>query len=240
MISSIAWARRGVPARIPTTEEALEEAGAESAPAGKSSSSADASAKDASKGAKGKRAHRGDSSESDSDDESGLARITAGNLMQYRSNADDPYITLKEDDDLDSEIDDFEIQSTDLVLLGARSDEQLSNLECYVYEEPVDNLYPHHDIPLPIFPLCLAWLTQRPGGGPSGNFAAVGTFAPYIEVWDLDVIDALEPLAILGAEAAAALGEQQFTSAAAESLVGSSKKKASKEPKRKKKATLGA
>jgi len=84
----------------------------------------------------------------------------------------------------------------------------------YVYEEPHDNLYAHHDIPLPIFPLCLAWLDYRPasfeqtagatGGAAAAagrsNLIAVGTFAPQIEIWDIDVIDALEPLAVLGAE----------------------------------------
>jgi WD40 repeat protein len=36
--------------------------------------------------------------------------------------------------------------------------------------------------------------------GPSqtGNFAAISTFDPVIEVWDLDVIDALQPVAVLG------------------------------------------
>ena len=38
----------------------------------------------------------------------------------------------------------------------------MSNLEVYVYEPSQDNLYVHHDIPLPVFPLCLAWLEQPP------------------------------------------------------------------------------
>ena len=81
-----------------------------------------------------------------------------------------------------------------------------------MYEESVDNLYAHHDIPLPVFPLCLAWLDFHPcgascpraGSSDRGNYVAVGTFAPYIELWNLDVIDALEPIAVLGGAAAAA------------------------------------
>ena len=100
-----------------------------------------------------------DSDDSDDDDESDhrVHKLTAGNLMYYGSNAEDPHMKIREDEEDDSELDDFEIHATDLVLLGARSDEQLSSLEAYVYEEPDDNLYPHHDIPLPVFPLCVAW-----------------------------------------------------------------------------------
>jgi hypothetical protein len=31
-----------------------------------------------------------------------------------------------------------------------------------------------------------------------GSFVAVGTFHPSIEIWNLDVIDSLEPSAVLG------------------------------------------
>ena len=276
MISSIAWVRRGAAARVPRTEGALDEGlghgleeatledhaaaawdGKQSKAATKKKAAAAAEPSESSKAA-GKRtvsgAHRGhpedDPSSSDEDDQGGLSALTTGNLMYYGSNKDDPNITLKEDEDLDSEVDDYEIGDTDLVLLGARSDEQVSSLEAYVYEEPQDNLYPHHDVPLPVFPLCVAWFDFRPGGGSGkaggrGNFAAVGTFAPYIEVWDLDVLDALEPEAILGAAAAAALEEEQFTSHAAEALAASERQRngnqtrAEKRSKKKKKKVLG-
>lgn len=35
-----------------------------------------------------------------------------------------------------------------------------------------------------------------------GSFAAVGTFKPGIEIWDVDIIDPLEPVRILGGEKA--------------------------------------
>jgi hypothetical protein len=31
-----------------------------------------------------------------------------------------------------------------------------------------------------------------------GSFVAIGTFDPAIEIWDLDVVDALQPTAVLG------------------------------------------
>jgi len=252
MISSIAWVRRGAAAPVPVTEEALDEAGGVAAAEPVAISKSGGGKK-----AAGKRRADPEDDDDDSDEGEASARaMTAGNLMHYRSNADDPNITINEDDDLDSEIDDYEINSTDLVLLGARSDEQLSNLEVYVYEEPVDNLYPHHDIPLPVFPLCVAWFDFHPAAAegssssmsrPRGNYAAVGTFAPYIEVWDLDVLDALEPVCIVGAEAAAAMADSQFTSHAAEALAASERQAAGggkrredkKSAKRKKKLGAG-
>lgn len=83
---------------------------------------------------------------------------------------------------------------------------QFSTLEIYVYDEEQDNLYAHHDIPLPVFPLCLQWMDFTPAHsatssatpGAEGHVVAVGTFAPYIEVWDLNVLDGLEPVATLG------------------------------------------
>jgi periodic tryptophan protein 1 len=60
-------------------------------------------------------------------------------------------------------------------------------------------LFVHHDIPLPAFPLCLAHGDISPAGT-AGNFCAVGTFGPGIEIWNLDVLNALEPSCILGGE----------------------------------------
>lgn len=62
----------------------------------------------------------------------------------------------------------------------------------------------HHDISLPAFPLCLSWLDCNPapiaeGETPGlGSYLAVGTFNPAIEIWNLDVMDVLEPVATLG------------------------------------------
>ena len=76
----------------------------------------------------------------------------------------------------------------------------------YVYEEPVlsgtdeGNLFCHHDLLLPAFPLCISWLDcPFPDKGEShSNSVAVGTMYPGIEIWDLNAIDALEPKATLG------------------------------------------
>ena len=61
------------------------------------------------------------------------------------------------------------------------------------------NLYTHHDVMLPAIPLCVEWFDTRPNKATEfGNFAAVGTMDPDIELWDLDVVDNMYPAAILG------------------------------------------
>lgn len=40
--------------------------------------------------------------------------------------------------------------------------------------------------------------SARADGGAAGSYAAVGTFKPGIEIWNLDVMDPLEPTAVLG------------------------------------------
>ncbi|KAJ3308943.1 hypothetical protein HDV04_000589 [Boothiomyces sp. JEL0838] len=119
-------------------------------------------------------------------------------LAYYESNEQDPYIELQEEDEEEEVV----IEDSDNLLLGCKTEDDVSYLEVYVYEEEEDNLYVHHDIMLPSFPLCLEWLDfhigrkhDRQG---AGNYVAIGTFDPQVEIWDLDTIDAVFPEVILG------------------------------------------
>lgn len=100
-----------------------------------------------------------------------------------------------------------------------------------MYEEPDEaggpsNLYVHHDILLPAFPLAVAWLDCNPQGSTdAGNYAAVGTMSPGIEIWDLDVADSVEPLASLGGDIG---GETTLAVAEHEAVSKKGKKKKSK------------
>ena len=92
------------------------------------------------------------------------------------------------------------------MLVVAKTQDEVAQLEVYVYDESADNVYIHHDLLLPSLPLCLEWLDFPPGTSlestsattPFGNYIAVGTFEPEIEIWSLDTVDALFPTALLG------------------------------------------
>ena len=135
-------------------------------------------------------------------------------LTYYRNNDEDPFITLKENDE-DQEREELEVLPTDNLLVVAKTEDEISQLEIFVYEETEENLYAHHDLMLPSFPLCLEWLDFPPVSSPArrdpsgenansdpmsqfGNFIAVGTLEPEIEIWSLDTVDAMYPDMVLG------------------------------------------
>ncbi|KAJ3837927.1 WD40-repeat-containing domain protein [Lentinula raphanica] len=133
------------------------------------------------------------------------------NIAVYKNNDEDPYITLKDSDaDSSDERIELEILPTDNLLVIAKTQDSISQLEVYVYEESEANLYVHHDLMLPNFPLCLEWLDFPPSSSSSssndpsttnsgfGNYIAVGTLDPEIEIWSLDVVESMYPSTILG------------------------------------------
>lgn len=101
--------------------------------------------------------------------------------------------------DEDAEREELELRPTDSMLITARTTSDLSALDFHVYDEPEENLYVHHDLMLPSFPLCVEWLDFDPSSSSKpGSYVAVGTFDPTIEIWDADMVDGLYPHAILG------------------------------------------
>ncbi|KAK0269391.1 rRNA-processing protein [Friedmanniomyces endolithicus] len=142
--------------------------------------------------------------EGDPDEEEGSNSIfgNIGGLAYYRDSKEDPYLKLPEQGDAsdDEEREELQILPTDNMVLAARIEDEVAHLEVYIYEDDADaNLYVHHDVMLPAIPLCVEWLDIRPNNGSDqGNFAAVGTMDPDIELWDLDVVDCMFPTAILG------------------------------------------
>ncbi|KAG5884791.1 hypothetical protein JTB14_010854 [Gonioctena quinquepunctata] len=97
----------------------------------------------------------------------------------------------------DSEKEDDLIKPSDNLILVGHVEGDSSILEVYVYNEEEGSLYVHHDIVLPSFPLCLEWLNYEPNM-PKGNYCAVGSMSPIIEVWDMDMMNVIEPAFTLG------------------------------------------
>ncbi|KAL6527649.1 hypothetical protein OROMI_029460 [Orobanche minor] len=121
--------------------------------------------------------------------------------LYYPSNTMDPFLSNKDDDDSEEE-EDIIIKPDDAVLVCARNEDDVSHLEVWIMEEDstngYSNMYVHHDIVIPAFPLCTTWLDCPLKGGDKGNFIAVGSMDPAIEIWDLDIMDEVLPSATLG------------------------------------------
>jgi len=119
-------------------------------------------------------------------------------LAYYGPDEEDEFLTLPSAQEQQEEDDEMNITKTDNMLLAAKTEDDVSLIEVHVYDDSDANLYVHHDFMLPSFPLCLEWVPITPGTTSAGNFVAVGTFEPEIEVWDLDLVDGMFPTAILG------------------------------------------
>lgn len=110
-------------------------------------------------------------------DMSGAMAIS--NLAEYNDDLNDS--------DADSDkLDEILKQDDNLVLVGNVKKNECT-LEIYVYNGNDHDFYIHHDIVLKHPPLCLEWF------GSMGNFCALGSMSPMIEVWDLDLIGCVEP-----------------------------------------------
>jgi len=104
-------------------------------------------------------------------------------------------------EDIDEEEqDDFTIHKTDTLIACATAQDDISNIEIYIYDEINQSLFVHHDILLGTYPICLEWLpiNQNNSGNTKNNYVIVGSFLPEIEFWNLDMLDVLEPDLVLG------------------------------------------
>lgn len=140
------------------------------------------------------------------------------------------YLQLPSAEEELEESNELQVYPTDNLVLSARTEDEVSYLDVYIYddgagalgpddeleaeeEKKIDpdvkrgmvregNLYIHHDLMLPSFPLCVEWMSFKPKCDNNekniGNFAAIGTFDPTIELWNLDCIDKAFPDVILG------------------------------------------
>lgn len=133
----------------------------------------------------------------DNDDEQNpVFRIN--DLAVHVDNHDDEYITDGESEGDLEEKEDYQIKDSDNLLISGHIEEQSSVLEIHVYNQEDDVFYVHHDIVLESYPLCLTWLDFHPADDQPGNYVAVGDMSSVIKIYDLDVVDVLEPDYTLG------------------------------------------
>lgn len=85
-----------------------------------------------------------------------------------------------------------------LIAVGVQNGDY-SELHVYLYDEENSNLYVHHDFILGAYPLDCEWLPFNPlDTENSGNCLAVSSFDTGIEIWDLDLMNPVEPVTTLG------------------------------------------
>ncbi|AET39737.1 rRNA-processing protein PWP1 Ecym_4717 [Eremothecium cymbalariae DBVPG len=170
--------------------------------------------------------HYDDDGEVDGEDISMFPGLSREAKYHKGDEGNDPYISLPKDSDLLKEKMELQIYPTDNMILATRTEDDISYLDVYVYDDgagfhddsiPVEegdemdpdvarglirdsSLYVHHDLMLPAFPLCVEWINYKPSTTSEniGNFAAIGTFDPAIEIWNLDCVDKAFPDMILG------------------------------------------
>ncbi|XP_063680302.1 periodic tryptophan protein 1 homolog [Bolinopsis microptera] len=128
----------------------------------------------------------------------GLSGVT-----YYANPEDDPYITFPQA--AKDEEEGYGIKPTDNLICCAKLDGEMSNIEVHLWNEKEQDFYVHHDILLDKFPLCVEWLSfdagdqeEIEGDRAPGNYIALGCMSPLIEIWDIDIVDTSEPVAVLG------------------------------------------
>lgn len=126
----------------------------------------------------------------------GLASEIAG-LTYHASNDEDPYLreSGQAQDGDDEDDDELIIKPTDNLIVAGHVHKDESFIEIYVYDNETDSFYLHHEIIQSDYPCCVKWIGHA--RNQTRNIAAAGYMNPEINLWDLDVIDVLEPLEVL-------------------------------------------
>lgn len=124
----------------------------------------------------------------------GLAEDIAS-LTYHTSNNEDPYLNHDTANDDEEDEEELIIKPTDNLIVAGHVSKEESSIEVYVYDSEQNHFYLHHDIIQSDYPCCVRWIGHV--RNQSKNIAAAGYMNPDIYLWDLDVIDVLEPMEIL-------------------------------------------
>lgn len=116
-----------------------------------------------------------------------------GTMTYHASNEEDPYLRGSGNHNIDDaeEEEELIIKPTDNLIVAGHVNREESSIEVYVYDSETNEFYLHHDIIQSDYPCCVRWIGHA--RGKARNLAAAGYMSPEICLWDLDVIDVLEP-----------------------------------------------
>jgi len=114
-------------------------------------------------------------------------------LSVFPSNHQDPY--LSKDDQSSDDESDMSIAPDDNLIALCKVHGEFFSLEVWVTNVADGSLYCHHDTILSSCPLAIEWVGYDPGetDSASANLVAIGNMTPNIELWDLDVVNTIEP-----------------------------------------------
>ncbi|CAF5200597.1 unnamed protein product, partial [Rotaria magnacalcarata] len=127
------------------------------------------------------------------DDENDIFIPGVGPIAMHASNRDDPLLEIKDDGE-DSDAEDYFIRPDDNLIVAAHVEDDTSSLEVYIYNDKEGYLYVHHDILMLHMPLCLTWLDYDTNNSNTVNYVAVGSMEGAIEIFDVDLVDQMEPM----------------------------------------------
>lgn len=195
-ISAVKWVRKGaskaVPDKIHFSEEELKELISEAKEEGTSCATEELEPQDAVSGDEFDFAHY--------DNEESTLKANVKDIVSFdegvgKSKKVQKKKKRRQIDDSDSE--DEVINPDDNLILVGHVDDDFNSMNVYVYNENDGDMYVHHDVILKSAPLCIEWLNASDVSEHS-NLCAIGEMEPVIGIWDLDIVNCIEPVYKLG------------------------------------------
>ncbi|VDO47912.1 unnamed protein product [Onchocerca flexuosa] len=208
LIADLAWIKRGIPKAVPEkvklSAEEIRTLIQEGEPETSELSDTDGAAGDGTQQRRGIRGSSPDVADEGMDidkykldkydeDDGERANPLAG-ITTFASHMEDPHITTYVNSDEEDQ-EDFEIRPDDNLVAVAKNE---YTLEVHLYNEAEDDWYVHHDYILEVPPLCLESIYFDPGSDDKkGNLLAIGNIDASINIWDLDLVNSVEPTVTL-------------------------------------------
>ncbi|KAI6239012.1 hypothetical protein M3Y99_00632900 [Aphelenchoides fujianensis] len=129
-------------------------------------------------------------------DKEAMSGPTMKGIAVFANPQDDPYITSQQEDSEDErEAEAMRITAKDNLAVVGKFDGDDSTLLVYLYNAESGDFYVHHDYPVAAPILCLEPIGYDPGeDSKKGNLIGVGTMDSHVDIWDLNIVNAVKPV----------------------------------------------